>query len=41
LLFSSFVVWYTASYTELHFLMYTFVGGASCFFIGWLFSLKR
>jgi len=41
LLFSSFVVWYTASYTELHFLMYTFVGGASCFLIGWLFSLKK
>ena len=41
LLFSSFVVWYVASYTELHFLMYTFVGGASCFFIGWLFSLKK
>ena len=41
LLFSSFVVWYVASYTELHFLMYTLVGGASCFFIGWLFSLKK
>jgi SSS family solute:Na+ symporter len=41
LLISSLLVWCVSNYTDLSFLLYTFVGVLGCFVVGWVFSLKR
>lgn len=39
LVFSAVLLWYVSAYTSINFLMYSFIGVASCFGFGYLFSL--
>ncbi|MFK5972866.1 MAG: sodium/solute symporter [Flavobacteriaceae bacterium] len=39
LVFSAVSIWYVSVYTDINFLMYSFLGVASCFGFGYLFSL--
>lgn len=39
LVFPAVIIWYISVYTPLNFLMYSFVGLASCFVFGYIFSL--